>query len=334
MRVTDQRMKHTHIVSALLAAMLFVLVSGCYHKDVRSSPPGASVDTSPKVLADYQPWFGDPKHINVGYSSDDPGTLRRQIQQAKQMGIYGFAVDWYGPRQPFLDRSYALLEQVASEAHFHVCLMYDETQEDNGQATEEALEALDEAYKRYIGPGAPGRDAYLTYQDRPVLFVFPKKGNTDWHRVREALNMWPRPPVLFYEDDPPVEYRQDFDGEYAWVHPSKGWTPDGNDWGKEYLENFYRKMEHNPDKITVGGVWPGFNDTRASWSLNRHIARRCGKTFEDTLHLFRQYDTNHHIPFLLIATWNDYEEGTEIETGVSNCNQQQRAAAAGRGSFY
>ena len=25
------------------------------------------------------------------------------------------------------------------------------------------------------------------------------------------------------------------------------------------------------------------------------------------------------MPFLLIATWNDYEEGTQIETGVSDC---------------
>jgi hypothetical protein len=32
---------------------------------------------------------------------------------------------------------------------------------------------------------------------------------------------------------------------------------------------------------------------------------------------------------LMIATWNDYEEGTEIETGVANCDKQQQARAAG-----
>jgi len=26
------------------------------------------------------------------------------------------------------------------------------------------------------------------------------------------------------------------------------------------------------------------------------------------------------MPFMLIATWNDYEEGTQIETGVSDCH--------------
>ena len=49
-----------------------------------------------KVLADYQPWFGDHQHINVGYSTQDPAVLRKQIQAAKDMGIYAFAVDWYG----------------------------------------------------------------------------------------------------------------------------------------------------------------------------------------------------------------------------------------------
>jgi len=79
-----------------------------------------------------------------------------------------------------------------------------------------------------------------------------------------------------------------------------------------------------PDKIPVGGAWPGFNDTRASWSLNRHIDQRCGKTFEDTLHLFRRYyDESHPLPFLLIATWNDYEEGTAIERGLARCDHNQ-----------
>ena len=94
---------------------------------------------APKVVADYQPWFGDRNHIKVGYSTQDPAVLRKQIQQAREMGIYAFAADWYGDRQPYLDRSYALLQQVASETGFHVALMYDETEEDNGHATDDAL---------------------------------------------------------------------------------------------------------------------------------------------------------------------------------------------------
>lgn len=310
------------ILIVLAAILLIVQTSGCYHAPVR--PVGQDMQSLPgssRILADYQPWFGDPDHMNVGYSTEDPAELHKQIQKARSMGIYAFAVDWYGERRPFEDRSYALLQQIASQDHFHVCLMYDETQEDNGHATDDALEAFDKAYRAYIGPNAPGRDAYVTYQGHPVIFIFPKRGNTDWERVRAAVNQWESPPILIYKDDPPKQYDKDFDGYYAWIHPSHGWDPKGGDWGKEYLQKFYEKMNDRAGKIVVGGVWPGFNDTKASWSLNRHMDRRCGQTFEDTLKIFHRYDDPEHpMPFVMIATWNDYEEGTQIETGVSDCH--------------
>ena len=277
----------------------------------------------PKVIAAFQPWFGDPDHIRIEYNSNDPAVIHRQIQEAKKLGIYAFAVDWYGERHPFLDRSYALIQQMASKEHFHVALMYDETEEDDGHATEDALEALQSAYKKYIGPDAPGHDAYLQFRGRPVVFVFPKRGNTDWNQVRQMVNGWASPPVLLYKDDPPPQFSGAFDGQYAWVHPgSKGWSTDGSEWGEDYLENFYKKMRSkHPDQIAVGTVWPGFDDTRASWSLNRHIDQRCGKTLQDTLRVFAENnDPDRPMPFILIATWNDYEEGTAIENGLARCS--------------
>lgn len=318
---------YQHICLAYLT-IVSLFPSGCTHakagnvtlKDV------PALAGNPKVLADYQPWFGDPDHINVGYSTLDPDVLRKQIESARSMGIYGFAVDWYGSRRPFLDRSTALLSRIASEEHFHIALMYDETQDDNGHATDDAMEAMDLAYKKYIGPSAPGRNAYVLYQGRPVIFVFPKQGHTDWVQVRQYVNQWESPPILLYQDDPPPQFAKAFDGEYAWVYPGrKGWLSDGQAWGEDYLSNFYSKMRSkHPDKIAVGGVWPGFNDVKASWSLNRHIDARCGQTFEDTLRLFYDNDeASHPIPFVLIATWNDYEEGTAIERGLAHCGDSK-----------
>lgn len=319
---------HLHFVLAL-AALLSMIPGTCtparsQHltlKDLANTPG------NPKILADYQPWFGDPDHINVGYSSLDPNVLRKQIESARNMGIYAFVVDWYGSRRPFLDRSTALLQKIASEQHFHVALMYDETPDDNGHATDDALEAMELAYKKYIGPGAVGRDAYLMYQGRPVIFVFPKRGHTDWNQVRQDVSQWESPPIFLYEDEPPPQFAKAFDGQYAWVFPGDGgWKPDGQAWGEEYLDKFYKRMRSkHPDQITVGGVWPGFNDTKASWSLNRHIDTRCGQTFQDTLHKFAENnDSSHPIPFILIATWNDYEEGTAIERGIPSCGPETK----------
>ena len=328
-------MRSTYVLA--IAAGIFLVSSGCsrtpVHRTLDQTVRTASDTPSTRVLADYQPWFGDKQHINVGYSTQDPGVLRQQIQEAKDLGIYAFAVDWYGDRRPFLDRSYAILQQVASENNFHVVLMYDETEEDNGHATEDALEAFDKAYRRYIGPTAPGRNAYLLYQGRPVIFIFPKRGHTDWNRVREATSRWEAPPLIIYKDKSPEQNAYNFDGYYAWVHPGpRGWQPNGSEWGEQYLKNFYQRMRQNhPDKIIVGGVWPGFDDSKASWSLNRHMDRRCGRTFEDTLRIFRQNaDGSMNMPFLMIATWNDYEEGTQIETGVANCGSRDGRSSSGQ----
>jgi hypothetical protein len=315
-------MMDRYLVSAFV---LLLQLQGCAHpglsQGARQSAPTAA-KASPQILAVNEPWFGHPRHISVGYSSQDPAVIRKQIQQAKAMGISGFVVDWYGDREPFIDRSYALMQTIAAEENFHISMMYDETDEELG-ATDEALADFSYFSKTYLSPNAPGRQAYLTYNDRPVIFVFPKGSHTDWNRVRVAIDKWNPSPLLIYEDDPgSSSFPAAFDGLYAWVNPGKGgWAADGSHWGVDYLEGFYTKMQSKyPDKIAVGGAWAGFDDSKASWGLNRHMSQRCGQTFADTMKLWRQYySADHPLPFLLIATWNDYEEGTAIERGLAMC---------------
>jgi hypothetical protein len=100
------------------------------------------------------PWFGDRQHMDVGYSSYDPAVLRKQIQQARQMGISAFVVDWYGESAPFSDHNFALLQEAADENRFQVALLYNEPADDDAQACDGAISALDKAYRSYIGPNA------------------------------------------------------------------------------------------------------------------------------------------------------------------------------------
>jgi len=287
----------------------------------------------PKLLAVYMPWFGNRVHIDVGYSSYDPAVLRRQVQQARRMGIAAFVVDWYGESQPFSDHNFALLQEAADENRFQVALLYNEPEDEDTQATDETISALDHAYKAYIGPEAPHREAYLTLNGHPMIFIFPKQGHVDWNRVAEHCQSWEVAPYFFYKDQPPQKYGADFEGMYAWVQPGqKGWTPDGSNWGQQYLEDFYKNMrKDHPDKIVVGAAWPGFDDSAAKWGLNRHMQARCGQTFEDTLHLYTRYfDPAHPLPFVMIETWNDYEEGTAIERlNFTKCSQNAPANATG-----
>jgi hypothetical protein len=309
------------------------MAAGCTTPGIHRALQNAQAPgLSPKLLAVYMPWFGDHTHIDVGYSSQDPAVLRKQIEQARHMGISAFVVDWYGEATPYSDHNFALLQRASSENHFQVALLYNEAADEDAQATDAAIAALDKAYQAYIGPSAKYSGAYLTYQGRPLIFIFPKSGHLDWNRVREHCSNWDKAPLLIYKDEPPAQFADDFAGSYAWVQPGPGgWAADGSNWGEQYLDSFYRTMKNkHPDKIAIGGAWPGFDDSAAKWGLNRHIQSGCGKTLDETLNFYqRYYDGANPLPFLLIETWNDYEEGTAIEHRTEvNC---ESSGNAGRG---
>jgi hypothetical protein len=314
-----------HASSALFS--LILLTHGC-----SDTPPPVhlkykATGASPEVLALYEAWFGFSKHISVGYSSHDPAVIRRQIQEARSLGISGFVVDWYGDREPFIDKSYALMQTTAAEQNFHVAMMYDETDQEDG-ATDEAIADFTMFRDTYLSSTAPGHQAYLTYQGHPVIFVFPKGKHTNWDKVKAVIDKWNPSPLLINENLP-GEYSKAFDGYYAWINPGpKGWSSDGSNWGADYLADFYQTMATKyPDKMIIAGAWSQFDDTKASWSLNRHMAARCGQTFKDTFNDWRRYiPADQPIPFIMVETWNDYEEGSAIERGITPCGngaQQQ-----------
>lgn len=283
---------------------------------------------SPEVLALYEAWFGHPRHISpaaVGYSSHDVAVIRRQMAEASARGISAFVVDWYGDREPFIDKSYSLLQTNAAREKFHIAMMYDEAKQEDG-ATDEAIADFTMFHETYLAHNSPGHEAYLTYQGRPVIFIFPTTGHTNWDQVRAVVSKWDHPPLLI-DENLPGQYADALDGFYAWVSPGpKGWAADGSNWGEEYLTDFYRTMVSKyPDKMIVGGAWAKFDDSKASWGLNRHISARCGQTYQDTFSFWRKFvPADQPIPFVLVETWNDYEEGTATEPGIPACSDTSR----------
>src|SRR5450432_4189554 len=100
-----------------LFTMAIGLTTGCAARinprESLAAMQSRAPEGSPKLLAIYQPWFGQKEHIDVGYSCHDPNVLRQQIAKAKELNISGFVVNWYGPRKEFEDQAYGLMQQAA-----------------------------------------------------------------------------------------------------------------------------------------------------------------------------------------------------------------------------
>jgi hypothetical protein len=105
---------------------------------------------------------------------------------------------------------------------------------------------------------------------------------------------------------------------YPWVGPSaSGWDRiNGLEWGEDYLNWFYPTVNTNGSTLDFlcGGVWPGFDDRpNTSWGDNRWMDRQNGNVYNETWSILTDYSGELPMKFALIETWNDWNEGTEIE---------------------
>jgi hypothetical protein len=101
------------------------------------------------------------------------------------------------------------------------------------------------------------------------------------------------------------------DGAYAW-EPSQG--------DLDYLNLFYSRSNLFPAQQTMGGISPSFNDSLAAWSDKRYVDARCGQTWlKKAAAVNEHWSASNQLKLLQIATWNDYEEGSTIESGIDNC---------------
>jgi hypothetical protein len=306
-------MNRGRVASLLLAAAVGLGCGG-----------GNPEDRDPTILAELQVWHGSAGHARSPYESRDPAVIARQLASAREAGICAFVIDWYGPacgaandaERAFQDEAAAAVRAGAEDSGFKVALLYDEgTIERSGLPTDgyqaRAVSDLDSARSFF------GSDAYLREGGGLILFVYPYDSvdpRIDWCAVRRSLAL---PLVLIDKDPNPLRPERDaaFDGFYAWVSATNGaWDPkNGTEWGEAYLGWFYATMASTAysGKVAVGGVWPGFDDSLATWGKGRFMARRGTATYDATMALARDAK----VPYIMIETWNDFDEGTDVEFG-------------------
>jgi hypothetical protein len=268
------------------------------------------------IVARFMPWFGAKGHEKVGYHSDDQREIERQVADMMSRGIDGAIVDWYGAEAGFKNKVTERLFKEAENRGFKVALS-----EDVGALKECAHSGRCDVTDKlshdlqYIADHFYNSPAYLQFNGRPVVMFFGlEKFNINWNRVRMQLT---GSPMLLFRNankfDAPYS-----DGAFSWTGADT--VKPGNPYGFGYLENFYDKAHKHPNKFAMGSVMKGFNDSQASWGKGFRIDQNCGKTWLSTFGIINQrYSADKPLPAVEIVTWNDWEEGTEIESGIENC---------------
>ena len=272
--------------------------------------PGAST----KIYAHFMGWFGSKSHINIGYNSPDPAQVQRQVADMVSRGISGVVVTW-NTGQEIQQTAALLLKQAELRTGFDFALEEDVAAVNKYASTvgcdvtPQVIQDLTGFYHNF-----EQSSAYLRINNRPVVFFFGlERYYVDWQRVRNAV---PGNPIFMIRNSGAFAKSQS-DGGFSWSEQSK---TNPLDEMLSYLDNFYSVAQKSPGKVAVGSVYAGFNDNAASWGRNRIVHQHCGQTWLDTFaEIGKFYSSNNQLRALQIVTWNDYEEGTAIESGIDNC---------------
>lgn len=269
-----------------------------------------------KILAHWLGWFGGSNHMNVGYRSDDPAQVRRQVDDMVSRGIQGAIIDWFGASADIVQAASTLMKKEA-EAHagFQFAIMEDagalfNSAVANGcDVTDQLISDLGTINSQFVTS-----PAYLRIDGKPVIFMFGVSGYyIDWQRVLASL---PSNTLLLFRGGEGLQQSY-AGGAFQWVDIN---SSDAFDPQTSAQDAFYNAAVHSSGRVAVGSVYKGFYDPLAAWGTDRQIHQRCGQTWLDTFsEIGKFYSANNQLPALQIVTWNDYEEGSAIESGIDNC---------------
>jgi PKD repeat protein len=275
-----------------------------------------------KIYAHLVPWFGFGDHMNVGYVSSDTLQVQKQVNDMLSRGIDGAIIDWYGRGESSKNfASYDLGVQAfmhQSELHpgFTFAIMHDAGALKTCAATigcDVTQTFIDDL--NYANVTYSGSTAYLRSGGRPVVYLFGHEAYAiDWTRVLAGVAGNP----MFIFRNGSGFTKPGTSGAFSWVAPET--VSATNLTAINYLDNYYKTALGFPTEYSTGSAYKGFNDTLALWGSDRIIDQQCGQTWLQTIaDAGKYYSSLKQMLGIQLVTWNDYEEGSEIESGIDNC---------------
>ncbi len=162
---------------------------------------------------------------------------------------------------------------------------------------------------------------FLRYNNIPVIFTFnyPDEYLTaqDYNTALEDVFPANKPQLVWNQvETDALGYVSSF---FPWVQPGGTWN--GVNWGQEYLDWFYPEVNNYTSQLefATGGVWAGFDDRdNHCWGGTRWIDRQNGTVYNNTWKYINNYTGVLPVFCAVIETWNDWNEGTQIEPSEEN----------------
>jgi glycoprotein endo-alpha-1,2-mannosidase len=300
--------------------------------------PQANGEVVPRqVLADYYGWYGNPRitgqwvhwqgvdlaneriknatdfPIMGAYDSHDQSVVEWQAEWARTAGITGFISDWWG-QGDFTDLGMPLLLAAAARHRLVVSAYYEKIAgEDPASRKSAAIADLDYLVRRY-----GSYHAWLHVDGKPVLFIYARAltmlSLSNWREVLAQVRSDNPSGAVFVVDSLAPEIATIFDGSsiYSIAGNIKRMSPPQ---AAAWAHLAYPRMvaAAGPGKISCVTVVPGYDDRKTDRPPPRPVTDRWGG---ETYRALWQEAISAKPNWVLVSTWNEWHEGSELEPSV------------------
>lgn len=260
---------------------------------------------------------GGRNHPNVPvgglYDGLDPAVITRQINQAREAGITGFITSWDGEGNR-RDRVLEALVAAAPEGFSITAYI-----ESSGGSPERLAERLDRLYARFSAS-----PRWLRLGGRPCIFVF------DRVLQQEGLDGWSSARALHDQasgggfavvgpanDGTEVAARR---GLFEALHiysiqfQTDGWRVAFSRFARRWMSRWIHAQQGLA--VSTATILPGYDDRRLDDRTgDRPVTpRRAGRTYR----MMWEAAIAAHPDWVLLVSWNEWFEATEIEPSEEN----------------
>jgi hypothetical protein len=294
------------------------------------------------ILAFYYPWYGTsygPSKIwfhwegisqdsiaNAAhypllgiYDSQDEKLIEAHILLAKNAGIDGFIVSWWGINS-FEDKSLEKIIKIAERYDFKISIYYESYRPWNPLKINEVINELSYVITKYSKS-----PIFLKVDERPVIFIYAIESHERkpefWLQVRRSLEEKVNATYLIGDTKNP-EYLHVFDGFHTYIELNQDDMKNtyifyNNSMkvgliGQDFSETIAILKSGNPikiqEKILFYTIIPGYDDRKIR-SPGNYIDRADGEIYRAFWRDALESGARH----ILITSWNELHEGTEIE---------------------
>ncbi len=267
-----------------------------WHWTMNKKPEDVRI--SGQVASHYTPLIGP-------YDSSDPKVVDLQIGWMKLAGFDGVLADWYGAADyydyPMINERTQALFAAATKAKMKIGVVYEDQSVGNpiknGLASPSLAQSLAKEAGTLLNRTWISQPNWWRLDGRPVVMVFgPQYFNQpEWAAFKQGAG-----DILLltlHKITVPGE------GGYDWPIP---------DLGLDFTKSFASRSQ--AWKQRIGCAFPRFHDWYEEGGQKgyKDIPDCEGATYRETL----QMALDLKAPAVQVATWNDWQEGTQIEPSV------------------